>query len=432
MDWAEEQQGIVGEQAAMNLQFASAQSADDAIVVTDTSGRIIFAYDPDKDEVAGSNARWYQGAILSAPSLKVGQTCNVYVGGDVQGIENSGIYDVSQEILKSDRAKQQCFSSVGSFARPAPPPGPPPTDSEISNPRSVETPPPMNFGEPPMSFDTSVPPPPSPEMSALPNSNGDSNFVLKERVNGFKGVTDYDPITFSDVTEGKHYDSIMWAVGSKIATGETDGLFHPELLCTRGQTVLYLWRAAGSPRNSGLSDIIQSEPQVDVPINNRLPNIEYATNPFTDVYEGDLYYHAVLWAVQNGITKGITETSFAPEQVVTRAQAQTFLYRWSGSPRADGDNPFTDVFEGKYYYDAVRWSVENGITNGTTPTTFEPSGILTKAQILTFLYRYSKAGLLDFTNFGPPSPPDMRQAAMIQTSNIAEDVRSITDDTMDS
>ena len=110
-------------------------------------------------------------------------------------------------------------------------------------------------------------------------------------------------------------------------------------------------------------------------------------NPFTDVDEDDYYYDAVQWAVANGVTTGTTSTRFSPDTICTRAQMVTFLWRAVGSPAASGTLPFTDVSTDAYYYDAVRWAVANGITRGTTSTTFSPARGCTRAQIVVFLYR---------------------------------------------
>ena len=109
--------------------------------------------------------------------------------------------------------------------------------------------------------------------------------------------------------------------------------------------------------------------------------------PFTDVAEGAYYYDAVLWAVANGITDGVDDTHFAPNATCTRAQIVTFLWRAQGNPEAGTDNPFTDVAVDAYYADAVLWAVENGVTSGTTATTFSPNSDCTRAQIVTFLFR---------------------------------------------
>ena len=112
-------------------------------------------------------------------------------------------------------------------------------------------------------------------------------------------------------------------------------------------------------------------------------------NPFTDVRNGQYYYDAVLWAVENGVTTGTSATTFSPGEGCTRAQVVTFLWRAAGQPApASSANPFNDVKEGAYYYKAVLWAVEKGITNGTSDTTFGPDDTCTRAQIVTFLWRY--------------------------------------------
>lgn len=170
---------------------------------------------------------------------------------------------------------------------------------------------------------------------------------------------------FVDVAEGKYYyDAVLWAAENGITGGTTATTFSPAVTCTRAQTVTFLWRAAGSP-----------EPESTV-------------MPFTDVVEGSYYYDAVLWAVENGITSGTSATTFSPNATVTRAQNVTFLWRWAESPAAEQANPFTDVAEGKYYHDAVIWAAEQGITSGTTATTFSPDDPCLRSQIVTFLYRY--------------------------------------------
>ena len=116
--------------------------------------------------------------------------------------------------------------------------------------------------------------------------------------------------------------------------------------------------------------------------------LEVSANPFTDVQEGAYYYDAVLWAVGNGITTGKTETTFDPKGECTRKQVVTFLWRAAGEPEPTVENPFTDIPEGKYYTDAVLWAYENGITTGTSATEFSPEATCTRKQIATFLYRY--------------------------------------------
>ena len=111
-------------------------------------------------------------------------------------------------------------------------------------------------------------------------------------------------------------------------------------------------------------------------------------NPFTDVPKDSFYYAPVLWAVENGITNGATATTFNPSGDLLRAQVVTMLWRHAGSPVVQIDNPFTDVKEGEWYYNAVLWAVSEGITNGTSATTFGPAGVTNRAQVVTFLWRY--------------------------------------------
>ena len=134
--------------------------------------------------------------------------------------------------------------------------------------------------------------------------------------------------------------------------------------CTRGQTVTFLWRAAGSPKAGN------------------------AVNPFSDVKEGDYFYDAVLWAVEKGITTGISATEFAPDAMVNRGQTVTFIWRLAGNTTVDAENIFTDVPGDSYYKDAVLWAAEEGITTGTSATTFHPDNGCTRGQIVTFIYRY--------------------------------------------
>ena len=114
---------------------------------------------------------------------------------------------------------------------------------------------------------------------------------------------------------------------------------------------------------------------------------EEQVDPFTDVTTSDYYYDAVLWAVDNGVTNGTSATTFSPNMAASRAQMVTFLWRAHGAPKATGTNPFTDVSTSDYYYDAVLWAVANGVTNGTSDTTFSPDMAVTRAQAVTFQWR---------------------------------------------
>ena len=172
---------------------------------------------------------------------------------------------------------------------------------------------------------------------------------------------------FVDVATGSYYeDAVDWAVENGITKGTDDTHFSPDGICTRAQAVTFLWRAAGSPKP------------------------ETRTMPFTDVPVGSYYYDAVLWAVENGITKGTSDTTFSPNMTCTRAQIVAFLWRSEKSPAAGTANPFADVKSTAYYADAVLWAVKENITKGTTSTTFSPNADCTRAQIVTFLWRCKK------------------------------------------
>ena len=170
---------------------------------------------------------------------------------------------------------------------------------------------------------------------------------------------------FHDVSRFDYfYDAVKWAAENGIASGTGRYTFSPNAVCTRAQTVTFLWRAAGSP----------------------LPR--YRVCPFTDVQPSDYYYNAVLWAVEQGITTGLNATTFGPDVTVTRGQVATFLYRAASAAKPNTFNPFTDVKTTAYNYDAILWAYDNRITTGTSDTTFSPGAYCTRAQIVTFLYRY--------------------------------------------
>ena len=174
--------------------------------------------------------------------------------------------------------------------------------------------------------------------------------------------------TFADVPAGSYYErAVVWAAANGITNGVGNGLFGVDAPCTRAQAVTFLWRAAGSPAP------------------------EISAMPFTDVPVGSYYYDAVLWAVENGIAKGTSETMFGPDASCTRAQIVTFLYRAFGTPTG-GDAAFADTTPNAYYAEAVRRAVATGVTTGTSNTTFSPNADCTRAQIVTFLWRCKKTG----------------------------------------
>lgn len=223
-----------------------------------------------------------------------------------------------------------------------------PTDPEPTNPTDPEPTDPTD----PEPTDPTDPEPTDPEPSNPTNPTDPSE--PEEPSN-----------PFTDVFEGKfYYDAVLWAVDNEVTTGKTATTFAPNEDCTRGQVVTFLWRAKGEPEPTS------------------------TTNPFVDTKESAYYYKAMLWAVENGITKGISDDQFAPNKQCSRAEVVTFLWRAVGSPEADNQtHPFTDITAGSFYYQAMLWAVENKVTEGVSATTFAPKGICNRGQTVTFLYR---------------------------------------------
>ncbi len=173
---------------------------------------------------------------------------------------------------------------------------------------------------------------------------------------------------FTDVYEGTAYfEAILWAYHhepKQITSGFTATEFRPAENCNRGQVVTFLWRAAGEPQP------------------------ESNDCPFVDVSENSPYRTAIIWAAENGITKGLDSTHFAPTQSVTRAQFVTFLWRYCDSPAPEStDNPFVDVNENSVFYPAILWAADNGITNGYGNNDFRPDMVCTRWHVVLFLQR---------------------------------------------
>ena len=169
--------------------------------------------------------------------------------------------------------------------------------------------------------------------------------------------------TFADGPADVYYaKAVEWAQKMGITNGKSNGLFGSNDPCTRGQIVTFLWRAAGSPAPKGTA---------------KVP---------ADVLPGSYCYDAVAWALENGITNGLADGTFGVNSTCTRGQSVTFLYRTMGTAPTTV-NGFTDVAASDFYAEAVAWAVENGVTNGTSATTFSPSNGCTRAQIVTFLFR---------------------------------------------
>lgn len=170
-------------------------------------------------------------------------------------------------------------------------------------------------------------------------------------------------IEFTDVkTTDYFYSPVIWAADEGVTAGLSDSLFGPNVSCTRAQVVTFLWRAEGKPEAT-------------------------ETESFVDVPAGAYYYDAVHWAASNGITYGYGNGKFGSEDMVTRAQFVSFLWRLKGEEKVTYTNPFKDLSKDEYYYDAVLWAVEKGITAGLYPDQFAPNATCTRGQVVSFIFR---------------------------------------------
>lgn len=202
------------------------------------------------------------------------------------------------------------------------------------------------------------------ELKLTDKGNGKYTFTMpagKVEINA-AFVKEVETSPFSDVsTSAYYYEAVKWAQEKGITGGIGNGLFGPNRPCTRAQIVTFLWRAAGSPEPKAMSS-------------------------FADVSTDAYYAKAVAWAVENGITTGTGDGKFSPDTTCTRAQSVTFLFRTIGK-LVDSKAEFSDVLTDSYYANAVAWAVENGVTNGIGDGLFGPDNSCTRAQIVTFLFR---------------------------------------------
>ena len=203
------------------------------------------------------------------------------------------------------------------------------------------------------------------ELKLTDKGDGKYSFTMPDGKVEIKAVfaKKVETSPFGDVsTDAYYYKAVQWAQEKGITDGISSNLFGPKQPCTRSQIVTFLWRAAGSPEPKGTAA------------------------GMTDVVPSSYYAKAVAWAVENGITTGTAEGTFSPDATCTRAQAVTFLAR-AQNAKATGKTAFSDVPADSYFADAVAWAQANGVTTGTSETTFSPDNDCTRAQIVTFLYR---------------------------------------------
>ena len=195
-------------------------------------------------------------------------------------------------------------------------------------------------------------------LCSRPNDLGVEQVAVLRYESGDEAAEPAGP-AFTDVAQSAYYaQPVAWAVEQGITAGKTDTTFAPNETCTTAHILTFLWRAMGSPEPAG-------------------------ENPFTDVAQSSYYYKAALWASENELVSGNVFTASAP---CTRGQTMLFLYTLAGSPDVE-PTTFTDVAADSVYNRAISWAVTEGITTGKTDTTFDPDGICTRGNIVTFLYR---------------------------------------------
>ncbi|HIY21999.1 MAG TPA: S-layer homology domain-containing protein [Candidatus Flavonifractor merdigallinarum] len=389
MDWAESDSN----QVTMNLQFSSMQSSDEAILVTDLEGKVVFAYDPDQDETTGSHIRSYQGAVISCPQFAVGETYHVYVGGDVEGTEVNGLYDAATVTGFSDQAQLQSYTGtdVGmgrpGGGRPDGQPGQPP---EGMDPGTFPSEPPEGMdpgtfpGEPPEGMEPGTFPGQRPgDQSQAETGPASTEFYMTDKVNAFSGVADASENThetpdtpeqqsgsFTDVAPDSWYaEAVSYLTEQGLMSGTTQSTFSPDTATSRGMIATILYRIAGSPAGAEAS--------------------------FSDVAEGQWYTDGVCWAAQSGVTAGYGDGSFGPNDSITREQLAVFLYRFA---QVQGMNTTQNSGTLDSYSDAglvsdwalpaMNWAVENGLLAGKDGGRLDPQGPATRAEAAQILMNF--------------------------------------------
>lgn len=203
----------------------------------------------------------------------------------------------------------------------------------------------------------------------LQGLKGGYTTISGERADGTTSSEIGVLVNFDDMLKAKAWkqESVNWALKNKITSGVSATAFGPDQYCTRGQIMTFIWKSEGSPAPAS------------------------SVNPFTDMTNQKKYfYNPVLWAVGEKITSGTSATTFSPNATCTRAQIVTFLWNNAGKPEVSGTKSFSDVGAKRYYAKAVSWAVAKGITSGISATKFGPNEKCTRAQAMTFLYKYSQ------------------------------------------
>jgi hypothetical protein len=360
MDWAESD----SEQVTLNLQFASSQAADEAIIVTDLDGKVVFAYDPEQDETTGEHYRGYQGAVISCPQFQVGATYNVYVGGDVEGTDVDGLYDAATVTGFTGATLQQYTGTDVGFGGPGGFPG-----GEDNG----------EF-QPPEGFDPG-------QMAQPPEMNGDfqppEGFEMPEQPDGQAG---FDPANMQRPDDGQQPDGQQPELGQMPDMGQAPGQFGGET----GPAATGFYMTDKVNAFSGVADY----------------------TPFTDVVSGAWYADAVSTAVENGWLTGLTDTTFGPADSLTGAQLTAALAAKGIADATVPDGDLTRQQLAQILYDAlgdeaeadlsgfsdadaidadsltaVQWAVARGLLQGMDDGTLRPDAPVTRAQAAVILSR---------------------------------------------
>jgi hypothetical protein len=419
MDWPESNSN----QVTMNLQFAASQADDEAIIVTDTDGKVIFAYDPDKDETTGSYNRGYQGAVISSPQFKTGETYNVYVGGDVEGTETDGLYDVSTVTAFTDAVQQEYTGNdVGRRG------------GSMMGGRSP-------FGE---------------TDGITDDGNGNITITAEAAQKLAESIKAFDPssaVTAEEIAKCTTMDSLMQLMGKNKGDRPENMGERPEDMGDRpdnmkmppnGEAPGEMPPMGGKmPENNIESTAMPASDRfyMNDKVNSFSGVSDKGTSeamPFGDIEEGDWFYNSVRYVYGNNIFTGISQTEFSPntslsramlwtalaklsdedvagtqpwyakaqawakaegisdgtnaDENVTREQLVSMLYRLAGSPESTGSlEGFKDADKvSSYAKTAVKWAVEKGIISGNDKNELNPQSGATRAEAAAFVERYMK------------------------------------------
>lgn len=389
MDWAESD----SDQVTMNLQFASMQDSDEAIIITDLEDNVIFAYDPDKDETTGAYVRSYQGAVISCPQFQVGETYHVYVGGDVEGTEVNGLYDAATVTGFTDQAKLQSYTG---------------TDVGMGRPGGMGG---MGGG---MGGGLNQ------QLQGV-TDNGDGTITITQE--GAESILTMlqqrnpdTTVTLEDILACDTYQALMELAGMGGMGDRPEGQFPqdgepgqfpegmepgqpPEGMEQFPEGMEPGERPEGEDPGQRPGDTNQGETgpaSTEFYMTDKVNAFSGVADAdetavqtgFTDVSPDSWYYEAVSFVAEQGLMTGTGSTTFSPGETTTRGMVATILYRLAGSPEGE-DLSFADVAAGQWYTAGVSWAAANGVMEGDG-SRFAPEEVITREQMAVLAYRYAQ------------------------------------------